>query len=63
MFPRSFSSVLMVVGAIWTVQGLGIIPTGSFMDKQPLWAVIGSILFLVGLFAFLRSRRQKADKH
>jgi LPXTG-motif cell wall-anchored protein len=58
MFPRSFSGVLMIVGAIWVVQGLGIVATGSFMDGQPAWAVFGGLVFVTGLIAVVVRRRK-----
>ena len=62
MFPRSFASVLMIVGAIWVIQGLGIVATGSFMDGERFWAVLGGAAFVVGLGAFLfRRRKEKAQ--
>lgn len=59
MFPRSFSGVFMIVGAIWVVQGLGILETGSFMDGQPIWAVLGGLAFVGGLVVVLLQRRKK----
>ena len=47
--------VLVVVGAlvalagiVWTLQGLGYI-SGSFMTGATLWAIIGSVVALIGL--------------
>ncbi|MGQ0680265.1 MAG: hypothetical protein ACT4OM_11550 [Actinomycetota bacterium] len=57
MFPRTFGSVLAIVGGIWVVQGLGLIPTGSFMDGQPVWAAIGAPMVVVGLISVLAKRR------
>lgn len=59
MFPRTLGSVLMVIGGIWAIQGFGIMETGSPMDKQPLWAFLGSIAFTAGLFLVLRRRTKK----
>ncbi|MEU5912029.1 hypothetical protein [Micromonospora sp. NPDC047527] len=50
----------LVVGAVWTVQGLGYV-SGSVMTDEPLWAVLGPIVALVGLVTLwlgLRSRRR-----
>ncbi len=38
----------VVVGAVWTVQGLGYVE-GSVMTGQRIWAVLGPLLVLVGL--------------
>jgi hypothetical protein len=51
--------VLVLVGAVWLVQGLGIVTTGSFMDGQSVWAVIGGASVAVGLIALSRSRRRR----
>jgi uncharacterized membrane protein HdeD (DUF308 family) len=40
--------VLVLVGAVWVLQGLGVI-TGSFMTGQKLWFLIGLVAFLVGI--------------
>lgn len=40
--------VLAVVGAVWTLQGLGVVG-GSFMTGATIWAVIGPVTALAGL--------------
>jgi hypothetical protein len=53
----------MIVGAIWIVQGAGILPTGSFMDGSPGWAVAGAVLVVIGAITSLAQRRRaKAGK-
>ncbi|MET7879679.1 hypothetical protein [Micromonospora profundi] len=50
----------LVVGALWTVQGLGYVG-GSVMTDEPLWAVLGPIVAVLGLATLwwgLRSRRR-----
>ncbi|MEU7844407.1 hypothetical protein AB0B39_25985 [Micromonospora sp. NPDC049114] len=50
----------VVIGAVWTVQGLGYV-RGSAMTDERLWAVIGPIVALAGLVVLwlgLRSRRR-----
>jgi hypothetical protein len=51
--------VLVLIGAVWLVQGLGIVTTGSFMDGQSFWAVIGGAFVAGGLIALSRSRRRR----
>ena len=58
IFPRTFGTVAMVVGAIWIVQGAGILPTGSFMDRRPAWAVAGGVLAVIGAISFFLQRRK-----
>ena len=59
MFPNSLGPVLMVIGAVWLVQGLGLADTGSFMDGQRLWAVIGAAFFVAGVLVSLSRRRSR----
>jgi hypothetical protein len=40
--------VLIVVGAVWTLQGLGYL-TGSPMTGEQLWTAIGLLAVIVGL--------------
>lgn len=50
----------VVLGALWTVQGLGFIE-GSFMTDVRFWAVVGPVLALAGLASLgigLRTRRR-----
>jgi hypothetical protein len=49
--------LLVLVGAIWTGQGVGLIG-GSFMSGELLWAVIGPLVALAGAgLAYRASRR------
>jgi hypothetical protein len=59
VFPNSFAGAAIAIGAIWIIQGLGIAKTGSFMDRDPRWAIIGTML-VVGGVATLLVRRRKA---
>jgi len=56
---RVVGVVLVLIGAVWLVQGLGIVTTGSFMDGQSVWAVIGGACVAGGLIALSRSRRRR----
>ena len=50
--------LLLLVGALWTLQGLGYVG-GSAMSGVTLWAVIGTIVAVAGLGrALSRPRRQ-----
>jgi len=52
--------VLVLLGLLWTAQGLGYV-TGSFMTGSRLWATIGPIVALVGLWSlFTGIRRARA---
>jgi hypothetical protein len=50
------SALLMVVGAVWFLQGINFLP-GSFMTGQTQWAIYGAIAFFVGVFAAVLARR------
>lgn len=54
---RRWPLVLVIVGAIWFFQGIGVLP-GSFMSGNPAWAYIGGSMALAGtLLTFRRPRR------
>jgi predicted phage tail protein len=58
IFPRTFGVVLMIVGEIWIVQGAGLAPTGSFMDGERVWAVLGALMLLAGIVSVVVQRRR-----
>lgn len=57
MFPRSIGAVLLIVGGVFLVQGFGLIATGSAMDGNPFWGVVGLISAIAGLAVILVRRR------
>lgn len=50
--------LLMLVGAIWILQGVNILP-GSFMTGDPQWAINGAITAVIGAGLFWFSARKK----
>jgi LPXTG-motif cell wall-anchored protein len=50
--------LLVVVGGIWFLQGIGVLP-GSFMTGQIRWAVYGGIAVIVGIALLLAARRRR----
>jgi hypothetical protein len=52
-------AVLVLLGAVWTLQGLGTI-SGSAMSGVTLWAVIGPIVAVVGLGVALFGIRKRS---
>jgi hypothetical protein len=51
--------VLVLVGAVWTAQGVGWLE-GSPMTGETLWAVVGPVVVLAGAalaYAGVRGRR------
>ncbi len=55
------AAVLIVIGAVWTLQGLGVIG-GSAMSGNSMWAIIGPILVVVGLGVGLVALRRGARR-
>ena len=45
---RAIAIVLIVVGAVWVFQGIGVIE-GSFMTGEAVWAVIGAVCVVAGI--------------
>lgn len=43
------AAVLILIGAAWMGQGLGLLPGTGFMDGDITWAVIGAILAIAGI--------------
>ena len=57
------AAVLVIIGAVWIAQGLGVFPGSGFMDGDTTWAVIGAILLGVGIvvgWSAFRMRRPTA---
>ena len=53
--------LLVVVGAVWLGQGLGVFKGSGFMDGSTVWAVIGAALAVLGVaigWTTFRTRRQ-----
>ncbi len=49
--------VLIVIGAIWFLQGIGILP-GSYMTGQIKWSVFGALAIAAGVGNLWAARRQ-----
>jgi|tagenome__1003787_1003787.scaffolds.fasta_scaffold17437320_2 hypothetical protein len=49
--------VLVVLGAVWTAQGLGYLE-GSFMTGQKLWTTIGLLCVIGGLVLAIAGLRR-----
>jgi len=50
--------VLVLVGGLWTLQGTGVIG-GSAMSGSTLWAIVGPIVFIVGIVFVVRWGRRR----
>lgn len=60
--PLALGLLAIVIGALWTVQGLGYVP-GSVMTGQRVWALVGPAVGLVGLIVLsiaLHARRRRS---
>ena len=53
--------VLILVGVLWTLQGLGTVG-GSVMSGVTLWAIVGPIVALVGAYLIWRARRRTPSR-
>ena len=56
--------LVIVMGAIWFLQGMNLIPPGNFLAKsfmmnQKQWALYGGIAVVVGLGMFFFGGRSK----
>ena len=51
-------AVLVLLGAIWFLQGIKVLP-GSFMTGQTQWAVYGGIAVAAGISLILASNRKR----
>ncbi|MCX4099056.1 LPXTG cell wall anchor domain-containing protein [Nocardia sp. alder85J] len=51
--------VLVLLGALWTCQGLNLLGQTGGMNGQSIWAVIGLIVVVVGLVVAFAGRRRR----
>jgi hypothetical protein len=51
--------LLALMGLIWTLQGLDVLKGSAVMSGKPLWAIIGSIVALTGVFLVTRAVRTR----
>ncbi|MET8194867.1 hypothetical protein ABZU22_13755 [Micromonospora sp. NPDC005222] len=59
-FRLTLGLLAVVLGALWTVLGLGYVE-GSVMSDQRIWAAVGPVLVLIGLAGLwlgMRARRR-----
>ncbi|MEU4568782.1 hypothetical protein [Micromonospora sp. NPDC023956] len=59
--PLTLGLLAVVVGAVWTVQGLGYV-SGSALSDQRVWALLGPLLVLGGLVALWRGMRARRPR-
>jgi hypothetical protein len=55
------TGILVIIGAVWIGQGLGLVRGSGFMDGDRTWAFIGAGLVVAGLvvgWTAIRARRR-----
>ncbi|MEU4371193.1 hypothetical protein AB0880_04575 [Micromonospora chersina] len=60
-FRLTVGLLAVVLGALWTVSGLGYVE-GSVLTDRRIWAAVGPVLVLIGLVALwfgMRARRRR----
>ena len=55
---RTIGVVLMLMGVIWFLQGVNILP-GSFMTGQVQWAYYGGVAVIVGAGLLVMANRSR----
>jgi hypothetical protein len=58
IFGNILGGLLIVVGTIWILQGVNILP-GSFMTGQIVWAWRGGVAAVVGILLLLVFNRKR----
>jgi hypothetical protein len=51
----------VLAGLVWTLQGLNIMG-GSAMSGDSTWAIVGPIVFVVGMLLFLFGVRSRSSR-
>ena len=51
--------LLILVGLVWTLQGVGILG-GSAMSGSMIWAIVGPILAIVGIYLVVRWQKARS---
>lgn len=55
---KAVGVLFVVVGCIWILQGINILP-GSFMTGQTKWAAAGGVAAIAGIRLLLLANRQR----
>jgi uncharacterized membrane protein HdeD (DUF308 family) len=61
IFVSILAVLLILVGAVWFLQGINVIG-GSIMTGQAQWEYIGGFAFLVGIILLIFANRKRTDK-
>jgi hypothetical protein len=57
VIARVVAGLLLLIGTIWFLQGIGVLP-GSFMSGQPRWAFNGAVAIAIGVILIIWSVRR-----
>jgi hypothetical protein len=52
----------VLLGGLWTLQGLNILKGSSLMSGNSTWAIIGPIVVVVGLLLLLYGSRSRSRR-
>jgi hypothetical protein len=58
--PMVLGLLALVLGAVWTLQGLNILKDSAVMSGVTAWAVIGPIVTLIGLVLIVVGVRSRS---
>ena len=56
LFQTVVGSLAVLFGAVWALQGAGVLP-GSFMSGSRFWLVVGVVVIFGGLWLIRRGFR------
>ena len=54
--------LLVLMGLIWTLQGLDVLKGSALMSGRTLWAIIGPIVAIIGVLVVARAVRTRAPR-
>jgi hypothetical protein len=55
-------SLLVLMGVIWTLQGLDVIKGSALMSGKALWAIIGPVVAVIGALVVARALRARSSR-
>ena len=55
----ALGALLVLMGVIWTLQGVNVLKGSTLMSGKPLWAIIGPIVAIIGAFLVTRAVRAR----
>ena len=58
--PTVLGVLLLLVGAVWTLQGAGLLP-GSVMTGSRFWLVVGVVCLVTGGVLLYRAVRRRTS--